>query len=249
MSEIVSLKGMTLSAKTPSNPILPYITMIQERVLAKALALPQKDEYDLAATILSNVLYSLTHTRPVTTWPAQVKNLKWSKDFEWARAGDLDSLQMEWYVPGEAERRAAEDILGLHCKSSLAALSAFAKKEADLDKESVVRHLRVVQKCVYGAGELLPPLQKDASETPPTTVPFVDKILLRDDVLGPHKGDGGGGVRNAIFKVLHEVKEYLLASGTDNTEALNMLVANFEDLMSAYGVVEEDLNDHLEVGL
>ena len=79
-------------------------------------------------------------------------------------------------------------------------------------------------------------------------MPFVDKILLRDDVLGPQNGNGGSGVRNAIFKVLHEVKEYLLASGTDNTEALNMLVANFEDLMSAYGVVEEDLNDHLEVG-
>ena len=46
--------------------------------------------------------------------------------------------------------------------------------------------------------------------------------------------------------MLHEVKEYLLGSATDNTEALNMLVSNFETLISAYGIEEEDLNDHLE---
>ena len=48
------------------------------------------------------------------------------------------------------------------------------------------------------------------------------------------------------IQVLHEVKEYLLGSATDNTEALNMLVSNFETLISAYGIEEEDLNDHLE---
>ena len=47
--------------------------------------------------------------------------------------------------------------------------------------------------------------------------------------------------------MLHEVKDFLLQAGTDNTEALNMIVLNYETLTSSFGIDEEDLDDHLEV--
>ena len=47
--------------------------------------------------------------------------------------------------------------------------------------------------------------------------------------------------------MLHEVKDFLLQVGTDNTEALNMIVSNYETLTSSFGIDEEDLDDHLEV--
>ena len=47
--------------------------------------------------------------------------------------------------------------------------------------------------------------------------------------------------------MLHRVKDFLLQAGTDNTEALNMIVLNYETLTSSFGIDEEDLDDHLEV--
>ena len=48
---------------------------------------------------------------------------------------------------------------------------------------------------------------------------------------------------------MHEVQKFLLESSPDNTDALNMLILNYETLMSTYGHEEEDLNDHLEVNI
>ena len=97
LGETVSVKGLILVAKTDSNPILPYLAMIQDHVLSVALSLPQKDEYELAAAILSNILFSLTHTRPVLTWPAQRQDVKWSKQqYQWAKEGDLEKLKVDW---------------------------------------------------------------------------------------------------------------------------------------------------------
>ena len=101
------------------------------------------------------------------------------------------------YIPGDAERKAAEELIGLYCKSSLTKLSAFARKELEMEKEAVVLHLKVVNKCIHGASELLPPMLKDSSEKPPTTIPLIDKIELRRDILGM----GDQDVRNTVFKV------------------------------------------------
>ena len=97
LGETLSVKGLILVAKTDSNPVLPYLAMIQGHVLSVALSLPQKDEYELAASILSNILFSLTHTRPVLTWPAQCQDVRWSKQqYQWAKEGDLEKLKVDW---------------------------------------------------------------------------------------------------------------------------------------------------------
>ena len=102
--DIISVRGVVLSAKTDENPVLPYINEICDRVLDKALNLPQRDEYELAQLILSNLLHNLTHIRPITRFPAQDPNVKWSRaEHQWARETELNEIKCEWYVPSASE--------------------------------------------------------------------------------------------------------------------------------------------------
>ena len=65
LSEVISVRGGLPTAKTVSNPLLPYVDHICSRVLDKTLALPQKDEYELAGGILEGLLYNMVHVRQV----------------------------------------------------------------------------------------------------------------------------------------------------------------------------------------
>ena len=97
LSEVLSVNGLIFVAKTDANPVLPYLEMILTRVLSVTLSLPQKEENELAINILRNILFSLTHTCPVRTWPAQCKEAGLCRlHYPWAKEQDLEKLEVEW---------------------------------------------------------------------------------------------------------------------------------------------------------
>ena len=92
LSEVISVRGGLPTAKTETNPILPYVEDICLRVLDKTLNLKQKDEYELAGGILEGLLYNLVHVRQVQIFPAQKTSPPvWVREeFKWAKEGNLD---------------------------------------------------------------------------------------------------------------------------------------------------------------
>ena len=49
--------------------------------------------------------------------------LTWSKEvFDWAKPGDLDTLKVDWYIPGKRELEAASLLLQKYLKPNLEAL-------------------------------------------------------------------------------------------------------------------------------
>ena len=160
LSEVISVRGGLPTAKTDSNPLVPYIEDICTRVLDKTLYLKQKDEYELASGILEGLLYNLVHVRQVQRFPAQEESAPiWSRDkFKWAKAGNLGTYHVDWYIPGECELSAVRSILQRYLQPSLDTLTSLSRKEIELDKETVLRNIRQVYRAVYGSSELLAPI-------------------------------------------------------------------------------------------
>ncbi len=105
--------------------LVPHLPRIK-KILDLTLTLAQKDEYEHAMTVLENCLFTLTNTRPLTKVDflmggrsstgnydnGSSKTLVWDREaFRWCQAGDLDKMTVEWYVPGEVEMAAAQQLL------------------------------------------------------------------------------------------------------------------------------------------
>ena len=101
------------------------------------------------------------------------------------------------YIPAALERKAAEDLLSLFCQKSLSKLTAFAKKELDMEKEELVLHLKTINGCMEGASELISPLLKEDSEKTTIVPPFAYNTKLRMDLFTTEDLD----LRHTVFKV------------------------------------------------
>ena len=184
LSEVISVRGGLPTAKTDSNPLVPHIESICTRVLDKTLYLKQKDEYELAGGILEGLLYNLVHVRQVQRFPAQEESSPvWSREkFKWAKAGNLETHHVDWYVPGECELSSVQSILQRYLEPSLNTLTSLSRKEIELDKETVLRNIRQVYRCVYGSSELLAPIPASGKEIcSPSNVQTIENLIIALD--------------------------------------------------------------------
>ena len=190
LSEVISVRGGLPTAKIDSNPLVPHIEAICTRVLDKTLYLKQKDEYELAGGILEGLLYNLVHVRQVQRFPAQEENAPvWSREkFKWAKAGNLETYHVDWYVPGECELSSVRSILQRYLEPSLNTLTNMSREEIELDKETTLRNIRQVYRCVYGSSELLAPIpvenehRRPAKEIfSPSNVETIENLVIALD--------------------------------------------------------------------
>jgi hypothetical protein len=74
------------------------------QVMDKILVLEMKDEYEMAANALENVLFNIVHMRPLIQKTSHLNTEfpVWSREeFQWGQIQNLDDLTIEWYIPGE----------------------------------------------------------------------------------------------------------------------------------------------------
>ncbi len=77
--------------------MVPYIEQISS-ALDLTLHLAQKDEYELAHSVLQSLLTWLTHSRLVELGPRVPFSLA-----GWGSTLPLDSLKVDWYLPASQE--------------------------------------------------------------------------------------------------------------------------------------------------
>lgn len=75
LSEVVSTKMLSVLAPGPSSSLFKHMDKLCS-VLDKILVLDLKDEYEMAANVLENLLFNIVHIRPIQTYFAhKVVNL------------------------------------------------------------------------------------------------------------------------------------------------------------------------------
>lgn len=236
LSEVISIRGLNFIT-SPGTAILDHMDQLMS-LLDKILNLEQKDEYEIAGTILQNLILALVHIRPIQTLTTH-KEQQWSKEvYEWGKSGDLDKLKLEWYIPGKKEHQAAELLLKKYMKPNLDALLRLSRGEQTMEKEEVLRRLRHLYKILHGSSELLPPIQ-----TMPFTSCLSNSVSIIHDICLTLDG---GHVRQTAVEVLREVQTFLLANSPDDTDSLSTIITIYDVILLSFGLDEDDLNDHME---
>ncbi|XP_008482264.1 proteasome activator complex subunit 4B-like [Diaphorina citri] len=141
----LQILGGIINVSSPC--LLEYIPSISQ-VLDIALYLSNKEGYALASKILINVLSSATQIRPVNSKAYSKSYDLPTSEFlpirEWGKNGNLQDLNLQWYIPGTAEVSAVQGLVSRYLPRELDRIDRFMIDEKSMDKKEMQRCLSVI---------------------------------------------------------------------------------------------------------
>ena len=239
LSEVISVKMLSILTSRPTQVLFKHMDKLCS-VLDKTLILDLKDEYEVAANALENLLFNIVHTRPLQNYYTSKENFVWSKEeFQWAKPCKLENLKVEWYVPGKIELEMVQNLFEKYFKSQLELLDQWVEGKVDLEKEEVIRSLRQISKLIHGSSELMPTIK---------TGPFQSSISgnLKSLEAMELTFKNGQPIRQSVLECMQRIQKHLLTKSPDDTDSLNGVVAIYDVLLFSFGLDEDELNDHMD---
>ena len=212
--------------------ILPWVQDISA-VLDTTLQLTQKDEYELAHSVISSLLSWLCRARLLETGP-RIHNVEGG----WGALQSLDSVDMEWYVPGDQEMRTVHALLERYLLPVLDTLAQYAEGKISLDKEVLTRHLRLVLKILNSVSEQLEPEKSGEF----SSVLSQSKQWLESRNIKV----GGENVRQAVKNLMCSLQDKLIQDRSDDADSFTGIIYIYDVLLFTYGFDEDELGDHID---
>jgi len=233
LSEVISVKGAYLY-RNKGSFILPYVSSIFE-LLDSTMDLPNKDEYEMAQSILQSLLTYMVQVRLVERHPRVERSVN-----GWGRTISLDELDVEWYQPGKEEMAMIRTVMERYLVPRLDALNQWAGGEKEMDKDTLLRTMRCVYRQLHAISELLPPTQVTEWESVLST----GLSWLKEFHLTLPNGEP---VRSTVSKLMGRIQRRILREEeTDNTDSLAAVITIHDVMLFSYGNDEEDINDHID---
>ena len=139
----------------------------------------------------------------------------WSKDeFEWAKSYQLDNIKVDWYVPGKTELEIIQNLFEKYLKSQLTHLEQLVEGKVEMEKEEIIRSLRIIQKIIHGSSELMPTIS-----TGPFESSLSKNLKSLEAIALTFKN--GQPIRQSVLECMKKVQNHLLTKTPDDTESLN----------------------------
>lgn len=236
LSEVISIRSVN-NFFAGGEYLLIHIRRLCE-VLDKVIRLQQKEEYELAFSILQNMLYTLVHIRIIES-PTTFTVPKWDRDtYAWAKCGDLKTMKIQWYIPTNAVLASVQTLVDKYLAVPVDELNLYMSKKKDLEKEDVLRNLRMIFKLIQGCSELL---EEIGTDQPRSCVSnnMADLSHLKLTFRGRK-------VRVVVSELIHELLHFLLKVNPHDTESLTCITNLYDTLLFSFGLDEDEIYEHME---
>ncbi|XP_029377126.1 proteasome activator complex subunit 4A isoform X3 [Echeneis naucrates] len=215
--------------------ILPYRSDLVQ-ILQLTLHLKCKQGYTLACNLLHHILrstaliYSTEYCSVPGGFHQPISDYLPIKD--WGRPGDLWNLDIRWHVPSVEETSFAFYLLDLILQPELQRLQRFAQGEQDMSRDDVLQSLTIVQHCLLGAGNLMPPLKGEPIPELVHSMVNLDETTL---YTGMEYDETRENYRDAICSVMRQLLHYILEHSEDDTKSLFSIIKIISDLLHFKG--------------
>ncbi|PIK56150.1 putative proteasome activator complex subunit 4 isoform X2 [Apostichopus japonicus] len=212
-------------------------------VLEHSLHLTCKEGYQRGCYIFKNFLLTLTETYPkehrsvAEGFDRPLEEYLPIRDF--AKAGNLDDLQMGWTVPTAESIGVVKEALDKFLYPELKKLEDYTSG-TEMTREKLLQSLKIVSSALYGCAGLLP-----LWDSPPITevidgwqAPTKQIMLVTStsEFRPQFKG-----TREKILDIIHNLLQHVLATVEDNTKVLVVIVDIFNLLFRFRGVGKKDV--------
>ncbi|KAI5747715.1 hypothetical protein M8J77_017735 [Diaphorina citri] len=225
----LQILGGVINVSSPC--LLEYIPSISQ-VLDIALYLSNKEGYALASKILINVLSSATQIRPVNSKAYSKSYDLPTSEFlpirEWGKNGNLQDLNLQWYIPGTAEVSAVQGLVSRYLPRELDRIDRFMIDEKSMDKKEMQRCLSVIV-AILGCSTVLAPWDEPIIHTQETQVPpkqWYLELGVSHYVTMPD----GSNIRKTLVDKISALQKKLLVSSEDDTKSLGFIITIWDYL-------------------
>ena len=209
--------------------ILPWVDRVGDLLAAALATLTNREETDLCHSAVQELVRWLARTRLVETGPRLTP---------WGATRHLDTITLDWYVPGEAELNGVTTLLKRFFFPVLETLSKFASGDVELDKETLQRHLKLVRRIFIAVSELSgPEVTETCSSVLSSVMGWMDKLHIRPE---------GESVRMTVCSLVMDIQRKLVQERSDDVESFTEILAIYEAALFCHGRDEEEVSDHVE---
>uniref|UniRef100_A0A8C5PB42 Proteasome activator subunit 4 n=1 Tax=Leptobrachium leishanense TaxID=445787 RepID=A0A8C5PB42_9ANUR len=226
LSEITRVDGAKL---------LPYKEQLV-KILQRTLYFKCKQGYTLSCNLLHHLLRSSTLIYPKEYCSVPGGFAKPLSQYfpleDWGKAGDLWNLNIQWHVPSDEEVTFAYYLLDNFLRPELQKLESYASGELEMSRDDVQKCLTIVQNCLTGSGNLLPPLRGDRVTHLVTSMVSLDETK---PFIGTDYNYSRENYRELISKTLRKLLHYILDHSEDDTKSLFLIIKIIGDILQFQG--------------
>ncbi|XP_076463728.1 proteasome activator complex subunit 4B-like [Babylonia areolata] len=222
--------------------LLPYRVILLE-TLGPVLSLHSQQGYEIGGQVLRFMLRAMSFTYPVDFRSVTAGIDQPLTDFlpirEWATAGDIDNLNLQWYTPTEEN---IEFVTTL-AKTVLAPELEFIRgltSSSEVSKEDLQRRLHIILEFIQGAGALLPAWKGDSVPLRECQVSLHRFCCIAKKVKEEVTLDGNN-VRLAIAEAMRHLLRYLMESREDDTQSMFKVIQIYDSVMMFLGIQKSDV--------
>ena len=211
--------------------------------LSPLLGLHNKEGHGLAITILRHLLASLSqlclaHRSRIVARPAAFPL------HDWGRPSDLSNLDIEWFLPGQAEFDCVTSLLDRFLTPEVDKLESFLSSDLQLDKEALHRCLKTISGIIVGCSSFLHPWEEEAIISIESQVDLKQKshdFGLYSQFDYKFKGIN---TRKMLVSLMQRMVDKILADREDDTKALNLIISILELIIFKHYVSVDAVDKH-----
>ncbi|CAI5658584.1 unnamed protein product [Oreochromis niloticus] len=210
-----------------------------ERILRVCVRLRCKRAYTLACSLLEHTLRSFSLIYPTeyrSTSGGFVTDLPIR---DWGRPGDVAALGVCWHVPGPEEESFVFHLLSHLLHPELQRIKGHVSGEQPMSREELLQSLAIVQHCLLGAGNLLPPLDG------PHVSDLVSSMVNLGEVklyIGVDYDASRENYRESICQTMRLLLHHILEHSEDDTKSLFVIIKIISDLMFFRGTHKKEFD-------
>ncbi|XP_006791331.1 proteasome activator complex subunit 4B [Neolamprologus brichardi] len=210
-----------------------------ERILRVCVRLRCKRAYTLACSLLEHTLRSFS-----LIYPTEYRSTSGSFDtdlpiWDWGRPGDVAALGVCWHVPGPEEESFVFHLLSHLLHPELQRIKGHVSGEQPMSREELLQSLAIVQHCLLGAGNLLPPLDG------PHASDLVSSMVNLGEVkpyIGVDYDASRENYRESICQTMRLLLHHILEHSEDDTKSLFVIIKIISDLMFFRGTQKKEFD-------
>ncbi|KAL8607379.1 hypothetical protein ACOMHN_024404 [Nucella lapillus] len=222
--------------------LLPYREVLQE-TLGPVLSLQSQQGYEAGGQLLRFTLRAMSFTYPVHFRSVTADIDQPLQDYlpirDWAEAGDMDSLNLQWYSPTEEN----VDFVTALAKRFLAPELEFLRglnAASEVSKEDLQRRLHIILEFILGAGALLPAWKGEPVHLKDCQVSLNRSCCTAMKEKREVSLDGSN-IRLAIVETMRHLLKYLTESREDDTQSMFKLIQIYDSVMMFLGIQKSDV--------
>ena len=232
--------------RVPGKYLLPYVSRI-DALLTSLIEHSSKEGIILIGSVLRNSLRSLSQICPV-----EYKSIiaGYDRDLtsyvpirDWGKPGDVNNLQIEWYIPGHQEVEAAQDLVNKVLSTQFKKIEEHVNNGKTLNREELAFSISCISDVILGAGTLLFPWTEKFLELKKSQVDLLHTHHTAFPGDQPQISLKGVNTRLQIFNTIHKLLIFQLSNNADDTKSLTLIANVYNSLLFFTGVPKTEYDN------